>query len=109
MLLTLPQRLHIGNEHLVGHDRGGAEHLRAPDGDAPGVLIDYGCDQIVGLTAPVFTPFCLRVDDDVSQIEVVAGGVFDVVGQGFRPRGSMFLENEAAHALADHARRHVIG
>jgi len=46
------QRLHVGDQQFVGHDRAGAEHLGAADGDAGGILVDNAGNQVsVGRSA----------------------------------------------------------
>src|SRR4030088_2418851 len=63
--------LQISDQELVGHDRGGAEHLGAAHRDAGAVLIDQPGDEILLLLAPGLGAVGLRVDDHIAQIQVV--------------------------------------
>ena len=83
------QRLQIGDEHLVGHDRAGAEHLGAADGQSGGVLIDDLRDQLFRLVTPVPGAIGLRIDDHIGQIQVVSRGIVHVVFKRLGARRSM--------------------
>ena len=100
-LLAGLERLQIGDEHFVGHDRGGAEHLGAADGDAARVFIDDPRHQILILLAPAFAPFGLRIDDHVGEKKIVLRGEIEIVGERLGALGAVLAEHLDAHALAD--------
>ena len=84
------------------------EHLSAADSDAAAVLIDDTRDQIVGLLAPVLRALGLRVDDHVSEEDIVSGGVVEIVHKCLGAIGAVLLEDVDAHALTDQRRGDVI-
>ena len=109
VLLAGLQRLQVGDEHLVRHDRTGAEHLGAADGDAAGVLVDDARDQVLGLLAPVLAALGLRIDDHVGEEVVVAARLLEIIRAApWRAPAPCLLEHLDAHALADQRRGEMI-
>ena len=107
-LLAGLERLQIGDEHFVGHDRGGAEHLGAADGDAARILIDDPRHQILILLAPAFAALGLRIDDHVGEKKIVLRGEIEIVGERLGALGAVLAEHLDAHALADQRGRQVV-
>jgi hypothetical protein len=101
ILLARPQRLQIGDQQLVAHDCRGTEHLGAAHRDAAAVLIDQPGDEVLLLLAPRLGPVCLRVDDDVAEVMVVAPGVVEVVEQCLGARLAVAAEHLDTDHLAD--------
>ncbi|MNR05681.1 hypothetical protein D3C85_1217250 [compost metagenome] len=100
VLLAGLQRLDGADEHFVGHRRGRAQHLRALDGDALGVLVDHAGDQTFGLLPGVLAAVALGIDDDVRQVQVAIAGVLVVVPERLGALCVVALEHVQPH---DHA------
>ena len=109
LLLAGLQGLDIGDEHLVGHDRPGAEHLRPAHRDSGGVLVHYAAGEVLlALVAGVPGPVGLRVDDDVGEVEIVVARPREVVEQRLRARLPVRAKEMHAHHLPRHAGRDVV-
>jgi hypothetical protein len=102
------ERLQVGDEHVVRHDRAGAEHLGAADGDARLILVDHARHQVVVLVAPVLGAVGLRVDDHVGQEQIAAAGIVEVAGERLGARLVVAREHVEPDALADQRRGEVI-
>ena len=108
VFFTRLQRLQIGDQHLVGHDRGRSEHLGAADGDAGGILVDDARDEVLSLVAPVLGALGLRVDDHVGEEQVALGGIVDIVFQRLGALRPVLAKHLDAHALTDQRRGDVV-
>jgi len=113
-LFAFFQRLQVRHEHFIGHDRAGAQHLRATDGDAFAVLVDDGRHQILAavelvLLAPVFGAVGLRVGDDVGQEQIVVTGVMEVVVQRAGALLTVLAKHLDAHVLTGQCAGHMVG
>jgi hypothetical protein len=90
------ERLQIGDEHLVRHDRRRAEHLGAANGDAGRIFVDHRARPDPRLLAPVLAALGLRIDDDVGQEQVVLAGVIEIVGEGLGALGAVLAKHVEA-------------
>ena len=80
--ITRLQGLDAGDEHLVGHDAAGREHLRATDGQSFRVLGDHaGGQEFVRLLMGGLRPIGLGIDDHVGQVELVVPGMAVIAGK----------------------------
>jgi hypothetical protein len=109
IFLARLERLQVGDEYLVGHDRGRAQHLGAADRDAGRILVDDARHEILGLLAPAFGALGLRVDDHVGQEQVVLRRVIDIGLESLGAFLAVFTENLDAHALSDQRRGQMVG
>ena len=110
LLVARRQRLDAGDEHLVGHDGRGPQHLGAADGQAGRVLVDdAGGEERVGLGVGRLRAVGLGIDDHVGEEQVVVPGEAVIVAHRRGPLGIMRLEQVEPHVHAADAGRHVVG
>ena len=97
------------NKHLVGHDGTGTEHFCSAYRNPFTVFINNLHHRIIVLEFDRrFRPIDLRIDDHVSEIQIVVAGVDIVVPVCFRPVLIVFFEQVQAHQLPGYSRSQMI-
>ena len=101
LLVARLQRLDAGDQHLVGHDAAGRQHLGAAHRDPGHIAIDdAGREVRVLLLAGALRAVGLRVDDHVGEVEIVVAGMAVIVRERTGARLVVGLEHLEPHVHA---------